>query len=118
MTEYDAYIIQKLKNIQSSEEYLKQHPEETREARMARMYSSCTNPNPETPPDLTDEEYDNIYYDQQDDTSNEVSDETYNAYYEAGERKKSTEYRPEGFETWSRLAQHKWLEKNRKEEKL
>ena len=119
MTEYDSYIIQKLKNIQSSEDYLKQNPEETREAKLASMYGSVVMKQVQEAlygkeEEMTDEEYDNIYYDQQDDTSNEVSDETYNAYYEGGERQKSTEYRPEGFEKWSRIAQHKWLEKNSK----
>ena len=70
-----------------------------------------SNPNG-TPPDIDDEEYDNIYYSQQDDTSNECVDETYNAYYQGGEKKNASGYRPEGFDSWSNSAKSKWIKSN------
>lgn len=110
MTEYDSYIIQKLKNIQSSEDFLKQNPQETREAKLASMYGSVIMKQVQEAlyekddEELTDEEYDNIYYDQEDDTSDESYDGDYNPYGHNIYDEKV----PDDFDLWDNRVKSAW----------
>ena len=108
--------LEKIKNPMTEEELKKKYPE-TRPQIIKKVEVEEE--------ELTDEEYDAIYYSQEDDTVNESYDGDYNPYGKGvltetsdtakAIKRKNEEYDapfPEGFDSWSGYAKGAWYKKH------
>lgn len=106
--------------VLTREEYLKRHPEETPDGKakkrlielvgaLAAAKRQAYNPQEEDDDELTDEEYDNIYYGQVDETSDETYDGdnpyAYTCEYDAEI--------PQGFNSWPKAVKSAWRKKHK-----
>lgn len=105
-------ILKKLKNPLTAEQYLEKHPEDRDNVRRDYLkqvaLEMAKHKEIEELEELTDEEYDNIYYSQEDDTVDETYDGDYNPY-------KNADFdidKPEDFDSWSYYAKGAWLKKH------
>ena len=88
--------LEKIKNPMTAEELRQKYPE-TRPQIIKKV---------DVEEEMTDEEYDNIYYAQEDDTVNESYDGNYNPYA----HNIYDEEIPDDFEQWADEAKHTWRE--------
>lgn len=103
----DKNLFKKLRNPLTTEQYLEKHPEDRDNVRRENLKRvALERAKQQELEELEDEEYDYIYYAQEDDTVNESYDGDYNPYghniYD--------EKLPEDFDLWDNRVKNAWRE--------